>query len=295
MTDRFRCSVAAGAEPMAGSAAHDVAFLLVEHPGPWGRKALAESRLPDHVRSGLAEAANAAGVRVQLIRRHHRSAPRSDFHVFASYADPRRPWTEAGTLHSAEQLLDLDLTALGAGRTTGLDRHEEPLVLVCTNGRRDACCAELGRPLVAALAESHPELTWETTHLGGHRFAGMLLLLPFGLSYGRVAASEGAQVVRAMLRGELVLDRLRGRTAYPGPVQAAEITLLERLGLAAVDALMLEAVEARGEVTSVRFRKGADVHHLVVTGLRGPAARQSCADVVTKPTTTYLVAPTIDP
>jgi hypothetical protein len=190
---------------------------------------------------------------------------------------------------SLDDLLDLDLESLGVGRSPGLARHDEPLVLVCTNGRRDACCAELGRPLVAALAESHPGPTWESTHLGGHRFAGMMLLLPMGLSYGRVAAAEGPEIVEAALRGELVLDRLRGRTAYDGAVQAAEIALLERLGPVGSDALVLEAVEARGEVTSVRFRRGGDTHSLVVTGLRGQSARQSCADLVTKSTTTYHV------
>src|SRR3546814_3276657 len=53
---RFRCARGALAEPLAGTAAHDTAYLLIEHPGPWGHKALAESRLPEHVRSGLADA-----------------------------------------------------------------------------------------------------------------------------------------------------------------------------------------------------------------------------------------------
>jgi len=288
---------------MAGSAATDRAFLLVENPGPWGRKALAESRMAEHVRTGLAAAAGAAGVRVQLIRRHRRAAPRSGFHVFASYADPQGPWTETAVMSSPDDLLELDLAALGAGRSTGLARHTEPLVLVCTNGRRDACCAERGRPLVAALAESHPDLTWETTHLGGHRLAGAMLVLPHGLSYGRVTAADGPKIVEVALRGELVLDRLRGRTAYDGPVQAAEIALLSRLGTAAVDALELVDVEVRNDVTTVRFRRnpgshdgapgshdGApEVHEVVVTARTGPAVRQSCADILTKPTTSYLV------
>src|SRR3546814_8186772 len=88
---RFRCARGALAEPLAGTAAHDTAYLLIEHPGPWGHKALVESRLPEHVRSGLADAAAEAGVRIQLIRRHGRAAgPQpSSFRVFLGNADPR--------------------------------------------------------------------------------------------------------------------------------------------------------------------------------------------------------------
>ena len=41
------------------------------------------------------------------------------------------------------------------------------MVLVCTHGTRDACCAVRGRPIVAALARALPEQVWECTHLGG--------------------------------------------------------------------------------------------------------------------------------
>lgn len=274
---------------MAGTAAHDRAFLLVEHDGPWGRKALVESRLPQHVRSGLAKAADAAGVRIQLVRRHHRTARREGLRVFGAYAVPGAPWIETGLLESPEDLLGLDLAALGAGRSIGLSRHEEPLLLVCTNGRRDACCAELGRPLVAALDEAHPTLTWETTHLGGHRFAGAMLTLPHGLSYGRVTAEDGLRIAQATLAGDLVPGLLRGRAAYAGPVQAAEIALLERLGLAGADALDLVSARETGEVTEVAFRQDGRRHELVVTGLVGPSVRHSCVDVAEKPTTSYLV------
>ena len=94
----FRCSVGAADEPMAGSAAVATSYLLVEHAGPWGRKALAESRLPEHVRHGLAEAADQVGVRVQLIRRPGRPGASTSFRVFATYADPVGPWTATALL-----------------------------------------------------------------------------------------------------------------------------------------------------------------------------------------------------
>jgi hypothetical protein len=48
------------------------------------------------------------------------------------------------------------------------------------------CCARLGVPLAQALAARHPGPVWETTPVGGHRFAANLVLLPHGLYYGPV-------------------------------------------------------------------------------------------------------------
>lgn len=279
--------MAAADEPLAGSAADDRAFLLVEYPGPWGRKALEDSRLSEKVRAGLAKRAERAGVRVQLIRRHRR--PATGLHVFLGYAVPPEPWVESTVLSQPEELLELDLDALSAGRPAGLDRHDEPLLLVCTNGRRDACCAELGRPLVAAFDVAYPELTWETTHLGGHRFAGALLVLPHGLAYGRLDADAGLEVAARTLEGRLDPAHLRGRTAYPGPVQAAEVALLERLGEDAIDALSLVVAESDGALTRVTLRSATGEHTLVVEAVTGPPVQQSCGDLKVKPTVSYRV------
>lgn len=293
MTDRFRCSVAAADQTMAGSAAHDRAFLCVEHPGPWGRKAVPESRwLPEQVREALAARTD---VRVQLVRRHGRAAPETGFRVFLAYADPAAPWVEATRLDTPEQLLELDLDGLAAGRRTGLPLHPDPLVLVCTNGRRDTCCAELGRPLAAGLSLAHPDLVWETTHVGGHRFAGAVLVLPHGLSYGRVDLAAGLRIAELSRKGRLDPAHLRGRSAYPPAVQAAEVELLARLGEDRVDALELVSHEAHGAVTTVVLRAGEATHELEVEALGGEPVRQSCADETPKPATSYLVRPGIRP
>lgn len=288
--ERFRCSAASADQPLAGTASVDRAYLLVENPGPWGRNALADSRLPAGVRAGLAERVAAAGVRVQLVRRHHRTAPVRGFRVFASYVDPAAPWTETAILDSPEELLGLDLAAVGAGRSAGLDRHEGTLLLVCTNGRRDACCAELGRPLVAALTAARPEQTWETTHVGGHRFAGAMLVLPHGLVYGRVDASTGLRIAGLADEGRLALEHLRGRAAYAPAVQVAEAALLEELGRDGVHDLRLLGTTEVGTATVVRFEHAGRAHEVVVDRGAGPELRQSCADDSVKATVSLRAA-----
>ena len=59
--------------------------------------------------------------------------------------------------------------------------HVHPLVLVCTNGRHDPCCATFGRPLARVLREgAQRDDVWECSHIGGDRFAANIVILPEG-------------------------------------------------------------------------------------------------------------------
>ncbi|MGZ4476558.1 MAG: sucrase ferredoxin [Nocardioides sp.] len=242
LSDDFRCSVASAArsEGVAGSASTVPAFLLLEHPGPWGVDALRDARFPDGLAEELRAHAHGAGVRMLLIRRPGRTAtadaPRR---LFAVHARAPYSWTETAILDDPRAVLDLDLPALRAGRSLGLAAHDEPLFAVCTHGRHDACCAEQGRPVAAALAQALPDHTWEVSHLGGDRFAANMLVAPDGLYYGRLTPESAVAIARARLAGEVELDHLRGRTCYPMPVQAAEIALRRRLELSTPGGLRL--------------------------------------------------------
>lgn len=278
MTTALRCAATSAGrdEPLAGTASTVRAFLLVENPGPWGREALRDSRMPEGVRRGLAAAAREARVRVLMIRRHHRPAPRRHFHVFAAWTDPAAPRLGTVELDSPEELLDLDLTALGRGEDAGLRAHDGLLLCVCTHGRHDACCAERGRPVAQALTAARPEETWEVSHIGGDRFAGNLLVLPAGLYYGRLDAVSALEVADAADAGRLDLAHLRGRSAYPMPVQAAEIALRRELGETGEDALRLREATRDGMRTTATFlgaggRWAVDVHTV-----DGAAERLTC-------------------
>jgi hypothetical protein len=262
---RFRCTAASigRGEPALGSASTVRAFLLVENAGPWGVDALRDARLPEQVKSGLRERAARAGVRVLLVRRHG-SVTGTGIRVFAAYADPRRPWLETTMIAESEVLLDLDLRALGRGDSPGLTRTTEPVFCVCTHGRHDACCAELGRPTAAALAASHPELTWEVSHIGGDRFAANLLVLPDGLYYGRVPAAAAPALAARHLEGHLDLDLLRGRSGFPFAVQVAEVALRRELGDTRVDAVRLVSLVQSGESCTAVLESGGTSYEVLV-------------------------------
>ena len=254
----FRCAAASVLrdEPLSGTASTVRAFLLVEHPGPWGIDALRDARLPDGLDERLRDRARAAGVRVLLVRRSRRD-PSTRPRVLAAHPHPHHPWLEAGQVDDLHELLDLDLAALRAGRSVGLPAAEGPVLCVCTHGRHDACCAERGRPVAAALALARPAASWEVSHIGGDRFAGNLLVLPHGLYYGRLSPEDAVAVADAHDRGHLVLDHLRGRSGLPMPVQYAEIALRRELGETRVEALRWTHRSVAGDTTTARFAHAA--------------------------------------
>src|SRR4029453_16448102 len=106
-------------------------------------------------------------------------------------------------------------------------------------GRHGACCAERGRPVAAALAQAHPDETWEVSHIGGDRFAGNLLVLPHGLYYGRLEPVTALAAAGAHRSGELGPAPRRGRSGYAMPVQFAEIALRRELAETREGALRL--------------------------------------------------------
>ena len=166
-------------------------------------------------------------------------------------------------------LLDASLTDFGAPMA-------DPILLVCTNGKRDACCALRGRALVTALAADHGERTWECTHLGGHRFSGNLVCLPDGIVYGRVAPADGPRIADAYLAGRLDPALLRGRSAWPQPAQVAEQALRQSLGLDGVHDVELVGADVQGESAVVMLSAADGAHRFDLAAEAGEPRLISC-------------------
>ncbi|MFI8214214.1 sucrase ferredoxin [Streptomyces sp. NPDC085932] len=234
-------------EPVSGTAATARTWLLLEQPGPWGAKALTSSHLDPALGRALEAAAQDTGVRIALIRRpgrHADSRMPAARRVFAAHTAPGNGWLHAATTSDPARLLDLDFAALGRGdhhsfdAVLGAEPHEgDPLALVCTNGKRDRCCALLGRPLAAELAASEAEGVWEVTHLGGHRFSPTVLVLPYGYAYGRAEAHLLKEVLQGAREGRVVVEGCRGRSAWERPGQAAELAVRTGIGEYAAETL----------------------------------------------------------
>jgi hypothetical protein len=230
-----RCADAAEArgEPIAASAARYRRYLLLEVPGPWGHSALDERHLTAPVARSLARAAADANANVLLIRRPGRQRPA------AAGPGRARAWVMADTAPEAERvlwgswdtpddLLRLDLAA--ALPDTAAASGPQRVALICTNGKRDRCCAIRGRPVAEAIAAVPGWDSWESTHLGGHRFAATTMLLPTGDMFGWLDPPTAVAAVERFDAGQLLLSHYRGRSGQPVPVQAALHAAAERLG-----------------------------------------------------------------
>ncbi|MEV7022775.1 sucrase ferredoxin [Kitasatospora sp. NPDC093558] len=229
-------------EPLTATAAVATTWLLVEQSGPWGAKALGESHLAPETGRALEAAAAGTGVRVALIRRPGRHAdclPTPRHEVIVAHTVPGRGWVRRATVADPAELLGLDFAALGAGDHAGFGAEHVggPVALVCTNGRRDRCCALLGRPLAADLAAAGHSEVWEVTHLGGHRFSPTMLVLPSGYAYGRLTAESAKEVLAATAAGHMVPEWSRGCSGWERPGQAAEHAVRLAIGETRVDAL----------------------------------------------------------
>ena len=256
MAEALPCATLSRAltEPLYGTASVVRGWVLLEQPGPWGREAVTESRLEPALAAELDRAATAAHLRLLLIRRPGRGASKPH-ECFVAHTSRGGRWLERRRLDDPAELLELDMAAVVAGERPGFgEAVAEPVYLVCTNGRHDRCCATYGRPAALALAASHRDLVWESSHVGGDRFAGNLVCLPGGHYFGRVGPGEAARVVDRHLAGAIDLGHYRGCCVDPPVVQAAERFARTATGLAGVaDLAYARRDRLGGGVQAVRF------------------------------------------
>ncbi|WP_282082143.1 sucrase ferredoxin [Streptomyces tendae] len=275
-------------EPVSGTAPVARTWLLLEQPGPWGAKALTSSHLDTALGRALDTAVKGTGVRIALVRRPGRHADQgapAERTVYAAHTVPGNVWLHGTTIEDPSRLLGLDFAALGRGDHHTFDsvlggrpHAGDPLALVCTNGKRDRCCALLGRPLAAELAASGTGGVWEVTHLGGHRFSPTVLVLPHGYVYGRVQAHAVKEILHSAGEGRIVVGGCRGNSAWERPGQAAELALRSAVGEYTAEALTVvrtDGAAPRWEVT-LAHRDGRHWRVTVVQRASVPPRPESC-------------------
>ena len=224
------------AEQAAGTAAEATCWVVLEQDGPWGAKAAVQSRLDPEFGARMEAAVTAVGGRFALMRepgahpdRHHDVR-----RVLVAGGPIDAPWLVLGTVDAPERLLQLPLECLSdpspARILTALPDltiAARPVMLVCTNGKRDRCCALTGRPVADAVLAAHPGRVMETTHLGGHRFAPTAVLLPTGHTYARLDPENAVAALSAADEGRVPAElsdalHYRGRSCLRRPQQVAE-------------------------------------------------------------------------
>jgi len=209
---------AALAEPLAGTAPAGAArWLLIEHRPAWGSHVINDI-VPAPIRQQL----RAHGITPVAVRAPGSREAQGVCRLWLSQPDGTIARWE--TADSDTRDLHVQQVAETGGAPAAAATSDEPLLLVCTNGKRDACCALLGRAIVDSVQPHHRDRVWECSHLGGHRFAGVTLLLPWNYAFQCATAADADAVLDHALQGLLQPAGLRGRAGRPAAHQAAEVT-----------------------------------------------------------------------
>ncbi len=273
---RVYCSQVGTNSSMLGTADPVDVWLFLEYKPSWSARAITEGGLSTQVGEWLTAMQTEAAerglkLRPPLVRQPEIDSEQTRLMVAAN--DQLARFAGTGYQFVTELTLN-DL--LGQGEVT-----TNPRYFVCTNGKRDLCCARFGLPIYQRLRELVGDRVWQVTHLGGHRFAPNVLVAPQNLLYGRLQLDNLEAWVERVEQGQVDFTHLRGRTEYPKAVQAAE-TLVGEQGLRLLHVRGDE--NEPGEVMQIEFANAAQRYSIGVRCARQPEMIQgSCGDADSKP------------
>lgn len=278
-------------------------WVALEQAGPWGREAATQSRLDPDVGMALDRGCQEEGGRLILIRRPgihsnvHEARPQR---VYLAGGLGDHPWLLQTDLDDPAQLLRLPWAALREGdmdtvraRLPELEESPGPVLLVCSNSKRDVCCAVRGRPVAVESSSQRPGQVWECSHTGGHRFAPTGILLPHGQTLARLSSSSAVAVVDAAARGELPAELLgaaydRGRSHLTPPAQAAESIVRQQVREPNLLAFTTTAEPHPSLANAWQCNVShVDGRHWDVVAVRGPAAEDRPESCGKKPVPTW--------
>lgn len=255
------------AEPLVGTASGSSRWLLIEHPGAWGSHVV-----NDIIDSDTRNALKNQGITPLAVRGASHRMDDGPLHLWLVDCVGMSAVTwecESSDLRDA----DVRDVALSGSAPQPAKAWRDPLLLVCTNGKRDVCCAVTGRSIMSNLAATHAPYILESSHLGGHRFAGVTLLLPAGYMHRCQDSGHAAQILEQAHAGRLESVGVRGRCGLSPSKQCAELAAREQwndwslrlpLEYSEVDSLV-EVAAADGRLLSVAIETGV-----------GPSRPESC-------------------
>jgi hypothetical protein len=279
------------AESLAATASRIDHWILVEYRGLWDRDVLGGSLLSEQLKAHLrAQLARLPHSRLLFVKQpERRSYGRRQLFFGSSRPGEERFFGLEFDAHDDLVALDF-VSALRDGGTPGVP-VSHPLYVVCTHGKRDRCCAKYGQPLYDTLRRQADDgWVWQSTHVGGDRFAGNVVCLPHGLYYGRVEEDDVDAIVGAYEDGRIHMERYRGRSHHTFVVQAAERAVREATGLAGIDDVAYEAVAPAGEdAWVVRLRARGELHAVeVVSELGSEPVHLTCGAVTAQRARRYV-------
>lgn len=234
----FFCSAASRyfKEAIQGTAANYSGFILLEHYDPFPEK-VSQAHFDQQFIAGLQELAKRKNAKLLLVRNKKSNTQICNL----LYVD---------CLQQRYLRLDAQRTNIAAVRLEslieqpGVAWQTDPFFVVCTNGKKDKCCAKFGFP-VFKFIENHdkPVKVFESSHVGGDRFAANVVCMPSGVYYGRVMVEDVDPILEAMERKEIYYPNYRGICIRSFFHQSIECVLREQLNDFSLDFKMVIEAE----------------------------------------------------
>lgn len=189
------CSELSEAVPIWGSAPSTKRMLLLAYPKTaWSKDVLESASLTSSLRKALQKLSSKWSIRFFVPTEEY---PEYSVIAFYSHAPDG---IETGVFNfSSMQELERSLKLFKNGLPPELPRQglEREVLLICTHGRRDACCSKFGGEILKELEAANGKdlQVFESSHLGGHRFAPVMLHLPSGHMLGRLPLASAAKAL----------------------------------------------------------------------------------------------------
>lgn len=256
-------------EPLSATASNYHAYILIEYPAPFPAR-ISDTKIDTAWLDQVHDLAKERNAKVILIRNSKTNAD----HLKIVFVDARRQawclYTFSGH-HYKYFSLKLFIEAADT------PWHQDIFFLVCTNGKKDKCCAKFGLPVYQALEQIHQYPVYEASHFGGDRFAGNAILMPYGIYYGRLHAAHGSKLVDSTKSGQILPEHYRGISTLNFVRQTAECWLRNHLKNADIDFpvafhrqwveddFTLINVEAEGRLFQIKLKKKISEENYLLT------------------------------
>jgi hypothetical protein len=209
-------------EPLAGTGGHPVSNLLLSWPiGDWSRTFYQANSMGNETLQRIGNIVD-SGRRINLMDRPDQP---KDSH--RAYLMPERRAFEIPTA----ELNDF-LDALHTKQNLGAwekDTEQRKVILCCTHGKKDKCCAKFGnasfKAMDTAIQKNWAETfeVWKSTHLGGCRLASAAVVFPNARKYGRIDVEHTQALLESEFNDTPYLPCYRGNGSLTQRQQIADI------------------------------------------------------------------------
>ena len=226
-------------ESIYGTASRGKIWIILEYPKPWSALGLQDSTLTNELKEYLSLMLDSIHGRLLFIQKE--SSHERGIALFIAFSREKDPLLYSFVLDSYDDLFGIDLPGILSGMTEHRPLvSSQSLYLVCTDGQHDKCCAKYGFSIYQSLLKYDPTATWQSSHVGGDRFAPNLVCFPHGLYYGHITGEDIMAIHTDYSHRRIRVANYRGRSCFPFPIQAAEYFVRSESGVLGLDMLFFK-------------------------------------------------------